>query len=187
MGIRVNWQPTTETDVASYRLERADNYTAAQPDVPWTTLATIPHVIPGPNWDAETSTFFYLDPTGTGVSFYRLTAIDQAYQESLPSPPFQPAVPVPIPSNVVKLDHNYGSPGALRYQTRSGVPVEGALIRVYRKADFDQGKTDQPLAVSLTDARGNWVNHISVSTGFTYTIQFAKEGLYGPDKTEVIA
>jgi hypothetical protein len=86
----------------------------------------------------------------------------------------------------VALNHNYGTPGALRYQTLSGMPVEGAIVRVYRKTDFDQGSYDSAVGVTLTNARGEWANPINVDAGLTYTVQFHKEGLYGPDKVEVV-
>lgn len=181
MGIRVNWQASTELDIASYILERADNLTGA----PWDQLVIVPHVIPGPAWDVPTSTFFYLDATGDTTKYYRLISVDTVAQYSIPSTPFQAVNTAPALPNVVKVDHNFGSPGALRYQTAGGSPVEAAIIRVYRKSDFDLGRTDTPLAITMTDSRGNWVNPISLTTGFTYTVQLAKEGLYGPDKQEI--
>lgn len=74
----------------------------------------------------------------------------------------------------------------MRYQTAGGLPVEAAVVRIYRKADFDQGRYDEPLAITMTNAQGNWTNPISLETGFTYTVQFAKEGLYGPDSREIV-
>jgi hypothetical protein len=182
MGIRVNWAASTELDIASYNLERADNLTGAT----WAVLVNVPHVIPGPAWDALTSTFFYLDSTGDTSKYYRLTAIDTVGQYSVPSTPFQAVSTAPSFPNVVKVDHNYGSSGALRYQTAGGIPVEAAVIRVWKKSDFDAGNTDAPLAITMTNAEGNWVNPLSLTTGFTYTVQFFKEGLYGPDKTEIV-
>lgn len=181
MSIRVNWQPSTEVDIASYILERADNLTGA----PWVQLVIVPHVIPGPNWDVPSLTFFYLDATGDTTKYYRLIAIDTVAQYSVPSTPFQAVSTAPAIPNIVKVDHNYGFPGSLRYQTAGGIPVESAIIRVYRKTDFDLGNTETPLAITMTNVQGNWVNPISLTTGFTYTVQFAKEGLYGPDKTEI--
>jgi len=181
MGIRITWIPSGEADIASYNLERSDTLTA--PD--WALLVNVPHNLTGPNYDAVNSVFWYLDATGTLTEFYRLIAIDTVNQLSVPGTPFQAVSTAPALPNVVAVDHNFGSPGALRYQTAGGSPVEAAIIRVYRKSDFDLGKTDTPLAITMTDARGNWVNPISLTTGFTYTVQMAKEGLYGPDAREV--
>ena len=182
MSIRVNWQASTELDIASYILERADNLTGA----PWVQLVIVPHVIPGPNWDIPTLTFFYLDATGDLTKYYRLISVDTVAQYSVPSTPFQAVATAPAIPNIVKVDHNTPTPGNLRYQTAGGIPVEAAIVRVYYKTAFDLGQTDTPLAVTLTNVQGNWVNPISLTTGFTYVVQFAKEGLYGPDKTEVI-
>jgi hypothetical protein len=181
MGIKVNWAGSTEADIASYNLERADNLTGA----PWTLLVNVVHTIPGPAWDALTSTFFYLDATGDTTKYYRLIAIDTVAQYSVPSTPFQAVSTAPAIPNVVKVDHNTPTAGSLRYQTAGGIPVEAAVVRVYYKSAFDQGQTDTPLAVTMTNVQGNWVNPISLTTGFTYVVQFAKEGLYGPDKTEI--
>jgi len=182
MSITVNWPPNPETDMASYEIQRADNLQSS----PWTVLGTVPSTQSGPNWDPVNHVYIYLDTTGDESKFYRLVAIDTVGNRSVPSTPFQPIPTQPAIPNTVKIDQNYGSVAALRYQTAAGVPVEGALIRVYRKSDFDQGLTDAPLAVGMTNVNGDWVNPIYLTTGFTYVVQFAKEGLYGPDKTEIV-
>jgi len=181
MGIKINWQPSTELDIASYNLERADNLTGA----PWSLIVNIVHNLTGPNFDTLTGTFFYVDATGDLTKYYRLISIDTAAQFSVPSTPFQAAPTAPAIPNVVKVDHNTPTPGNLRYQTAGGIPVEAAIVRVYYKTAFDLGQTDTPLAVTLTNVQGNWVNPISVTTGYTYTIVYAKEGLYGPNSVEI--
>jgi hypothetical protein len=181
MGIRINWRPSTELDIASYNLERADNLTGAT----WALLVNVPHNLVGPNFDVPSGMFFYLDSTGDTTKYYRLISIDTVNQLSVPSTPFQAVSTAPAIPNVVKVDHNYGFMGALRYQTAGGIPVEAAIIRIYTKADFDAGNTDAPLAITMTNSAGNWINPVSLNTGFTYVVQYAKEGLYGPDKIEV--
>lgn len=181
MSVKIVWSPSTNPNIASYDIEKS----AAQGG-PFVFLINIAHVIPGPNYNDVTLSFFHVDVAGTLSDWYRLIAIDALNNRSVPSAPIHPVSSVPTFTNTVSVDHNYGSPGALRYQTASGAPVEGALIRVYEKTLFDQGLTATPLAVTLTDVNGNWVNPISLTTGKTYTVQFAKEGLYGPDKTEII-
>lgn len=183
MSIRINWLPVNAGDVRQYELQRAVNLNGA----PWTVIASIVNDQTGPNYDPSTGTFFYADPLGTADTWYRLIAIDSLGQRSAPSAPFQAPRNEPAVPNNVRLDHNYGSAGALRYQAANGAPVENAIIRVFKKTDFDQGRRDNPLAITLTNSDGNWVNPIFVTTGFTYVVQFAKEGLYGPDKVEVIA
>lgn len=182
MGIKISWHPSTEPDIASYILERAPDITGS----PFVFLAQINHQVPGPNYDPVTNTLWYLDETGDTTKFYRLISVDAVNQQSIPSTPFQAHSATPVPPNNVKVDHNYPTPGNLRYQTTSGLPIEAAYVRVYKKADFDQGRTDVPLAITMTNAQGNWVNPISLTTGFTYVVQFAKESLYGPDKAEIV-
>lgn len=86
----------------------------------------------------------------------------------------------------VKVDHDYGGPGGLQYKTLSGVSVEGASVRIWTKIDFDTGNTDAPLAITLTDAGGEWVDPVFLETGYTYVVQFHKAGAYGPDHTEIV-
>lgn len=181
MSVKVTWSPSTYPTIASYNIERASSSGG-----PYTFLANVVHNLAGANYDAGAGQFFYVDTGGTLSNWYRLVSIDAANNHSVPSAPLEPVSLTPTVTNTVRVDHNYGSPGALRYQTAGGVPVEQALIRVYLKTAFDQGDTDQPLAITMTDANGNWVTPVMLTTGFTYTILFAKQGLYGPDKQEVI-
>jgi hypothetical protein len=182
MGIKITWAPSGEADIASYNLERTDNLTPPS----WTLLVNVPHNLVGPNFDVPNNVFWYLDATGDTTKYYRLISIDTVNQLSVPGMPFQAVSSAPALPNVVKMDHNYPTPGNLRYQTQGGSPVEAAIIRIWKKSDFDAGNTDAPLAITMTNAQGNWVNPISLTTGFTYTVQFFKEGLYGPDKVEVV-
>jgi hypothetical protein len=181
MSVRIQWAPSVHPDIASYDVEHSTTMGGT-----YTLLANVPHNLVGANFDTLTGTFFYVHTTGTLTDWYRLVSIDSLGNHSVPSAPMLPVSSVPTFTNTVKVDHNYGSPGALRYQTAGGIPVEAALVRVYTKSLFDQGITDTPLAVTLTNAQGNWVNPVSLTTGATYVVQFAKEGLYGPDKTEIV-
>lgn len=182
MSIKVSWAPSVEADIASYDLERTDSLATPA----WALLVNVEHDLAGPDYDATAAKFFYLDPDGDVTKYYRLIAIDQAGNRSLPSMPFQAVASGPAIPNTVKVDHNYGTPAALRYQTTGGVPIEGALIRIFRKADFDAGLASVALAVTQTNASGNWVSPVFLTAGFTYTLVFAKEGLYGPDTHEIL-
>lgn len=86
----------------------------------------------------------------------------------------------------VKVDHDYGTPGALRYQTLTAEPVVNANVRVWTKIDFDTGNTSAPIAMTLTDAQGNWVDPIFLEAGTTYVVQFHKPSVFGPDHVEII-
>lgn len=181
MSVRITWAPSAEPDIESYDLERATNING-----PWIDLVNISHNTSGVNFDAVANVFFYEDMAGTASHFYRLTAYDLAGNASAPSAPFHPASPLPPITNTVAVNHNFPTPGNLRYQTSGGVPIEAAIIRVYLKSDFDLGIVELPLATTMTDANGNWINPISLTTGYSYVVQFAKESLYGPDKTEIV-
>lgn len=182
MSVKITWAPSTEPDIASYDLERADNLTGAL----WVLQVNVPHNLLGVNYNTLLGKFFYNDATGDTTKFYRLIAVDQGANRSGPSTPFQAASTAPAIPNTVKVDHNYSVPGNLRYQTIGGAPIEGALIRVFKKTDFDLGLTAVALAVSQTNSRGEWAHPIFLTAGFTYTVLFAREGLYGPDTKEIV-
>lgn len=182
MSIKVSWAPSAEPDIASYDLERADDLLAPV----WTLLINVPHNLLGPNYDSLEGKFFYDDLTGDTTKYYRLYAYDSAANKSQPSTPFQAAATGPAIPNTVKVDHNYPTPTSLRYQTAGGNPIEDAVIRIFKKTDFDLGLTTVALATTKTNARGEWISPVYLTTGFTYTVSFAKEGLYGPDVCEIV-
>lgn len=182
MSIKVTWAPSVEPDVASYDLEWAADLVAPV----WALVANVPNNQSGPNYDTVAGKFFFAHPTGTDSTYYRLFAYDTAGNKSAASTPFKAQSGTPAIPNNVRIDHNYPTPAALRYQTAGGIPIEGAVVRVFKKSEFDVGNTATALATTLTNARGEWVNPIFLTTGFTYTVQFAKEGLYGPDSREVV-
>ena len=80
----------------------------------------------------------------------------------------------------VGIDHNTGSKDALRYVTSGGAGIEGAKVCVY-----SQGDLNTPLGVTFTNKYGRWQSSIQVPVGNTYTITFAKSGLFGPNSVSV--
>ena len=179
MSVRVQWSPNSEGDMSLYLLQSGP--TAAGP---WTQITSIVHDFTGPNYDG--TYFFYVDVAGSLSTFYTVIAVDTLGNQSAPSPPFQPGTPPPDELSAVKIDSDYGSPGALTYRTQSGHPIEAAIIRVYLKTDFDLGNTQNPIAITQTTEHGRWVNPLYLTTGYTYVVQFAKPGLYGPDNVSIV-
>lgn len=109
MSVRVTWQPSSDADIFSYDLERGPSIGG-----PWTLLSNVTHTIPGPNWDAANTVFFYLDNTGTESTYYRLTAIDSVGQRSPVSTPFRVASSaVGIPNLVNTLSISVGEVSSL--------------------------------------------------------------------------
>lgn len=84
MANRVTWLPSTETDIASYRLESSATQTGT-----YAALATITHDLQGADYDSAQGVFFYDHAAGGTSTWYRLIAIDAALNESQPSTPFQ--------------------------------------------------------------------------------------------------
>lgn len=111
MSVKVSWLPSEDADIASYDIERAVSVGG-----PWTFIANVLHVLGGAAWDATTSSFFYLDNSGVGSSWYRLTAIDAVGQRSPTSNPFQPtgAHPQPgVPNLINSLNIQVGDVATL--------------------------------------------------------------------------
>lgn len=109
-----------------------------------------------------------------------LVAIDWSTFEITDGIAFNP----PVFTNTVMVNHDFGSPDAFTYRTSGGSPIQDAQIRCYYKPDFDAGNTDTPLAITLTNSFGQWVSPMYLFPGFTYTLQFFKVGVFGPDKVE---
>lgn len=84
MSVKIRWQASSDPNIASYKLESSPD------NVTWAPLATITHAIPGPNWDATNSCFYYDHAAGTQTTWYRLASVDAAAQQSAWSPAFQP-------------------------------------------------------------------------------------------------
>lgn len=93
----------------------------------------------------------------------------------------------PTFDNTIKLTDNFPLTDDLRYMTPGGSPIENAQIRVYYKADYDAGRLESPVGITMTNAAGRWVTPILVIPGFDYTVQFFKPNEFGPDVATVTA
>lgn len=88
MSNTVYWLPSTDSNIKEYDVARSTAMAG-----PWTPLATVTHAIPGANWDAGASKFFYVDAGGNPTDWYRLIARDTSLQVS-PDSIFQAGVAV---------------------------------------------------------------------------------------------
>lgn len=88
--IRVTWNQATTVGIASYDLQSSTD------NVTFTALASVPHAIPGVNWDATYSVFYYDHATGTALTWYRVAAVDGQGNVSPWSTSFR-ATGTPIP------------------------------------------------------------------------------------------
>jgi hypothetical protein len=175
MANLIKWLPSTEIDIASYKIERGPAATG-----PFSYLTTILHDITDTTIFDGTH-FFYQDTTGTATDWYRLIAVDTSGLESQPSVPFAVASPPPAtPPETVGLTHNYGGVNNLQPVDPSGNPIEGVQIRVYFKTDYDANILNNPIGVTLSDSKGQWGTPIFVAPGFDYVIHFEKPGEFGP-------
>jgi hypothetical protein len=186
MSVRLTWLPNTEADIDHYEWQRAPD--ASGVPGTWADLISIDHDLGGPNYDAPTNRFFYVDLTGTTDHWYRIRAVDTDGNASGWGNPFQSSestTPPPFPNTVV-LNEDFGAENALQYTDPDGAPVDGAQIRVYKKTDYDLENFSAAVGVTTTNATGGWVDPVTVEAGFTYTIQFFKPGAFGPDAQEVV-
>lgn len=96
------------------------------------------------------------------------------------------AVTTSAGSGAVQVDHNYGGADVLAYKTQAGIGIDGAVVRVFLKTDFDMGNTsiNYMVAETSTDINGRWVMALMLSPAI-YSIQFFKQGQYGPDTVNV--
>lgn len=109
MSVRVTWQPSTDPIISSYELDKAAFISG-----PWVPLATVLHLVPGANWDAINTVFFYVDSAGNESTYYRITAVDTLGQRSAASAPFRVATsPLGVPSLVRSIAVPVGDPTAL--------------------------------------------------------------------------
>jgi hypothetical protein len=177
MANRIFWQIPISPDAYQFEIRRAAVATA-----PLTFVARIPVVKSGSNWDSVNSRFFYDDPEGDAATIYQVLAFAGSGDIVADSGPFQPALSHAADLLArTRVDHNYGGTDQLRYVSEGGDGIPNAEIRVYKRADYDQGRTDLPLFRLETDNDGRWVAPVFLEVGFDYTLWYAKSGLYGPN------
>jgi hypothetical protein len=84
------------------------------------------------------------------------------------------------------VDHNTGGVDNLRYVYQMQ-GIDNATIKVYLKTDYDAGNRSDAYvkARSKTKTDGRWQWPVYLDTGFTYSIIFYKQGIYGPTKKDV--
>jgi len=186
MSVTITWLPNTESDIASYDVQRAPD-DAGQPGT-WADLISIDHDLGGPNYDPSSNRFFIVDTTGILTNWYRLRAVDTDGNASGWGNPFQPSestTPPPFP-NTVAINEDYSSTNALQPTDPDGNPLKDVQIRIYKKVDYDLENFEAVVGVTTTLEEGKWQNPVTVEAGYTYTVQFFKPGEYGPNAVEVV-
>lgn len=177
MANRVYFSPPQYVVPVRYQV-----FIAATATSVWNTFGYIPHEIPGPNWDAATSRFFFDDPTGTDATVYRVKALDSLDQVLADTGPFQPDVAITATLAArAKVDHNYGGIDNLRFVTESGASIPDANIRIFRSPDFDAGLRDIPLFIIQTRVDGRWERPVYLEPGMNYTLLFDKPSAYSSE------
>jgi hypothetical protein len=180
MSIRVHWTPSGPP-TASYAVSGAPEASGT-----FLSLGTVSAALDAnPNWDAASSRFFWDDASGTPQSVYRVRAVGPRGEVVADSGVFQPAVVRGGGTeNRRRLDHHHGAQDALRYATGNGVGVPDAEIRVFRAADWDAGRREVAVGVTVTDPDGRWISPLYVEP-LSYVVVFFKAGFYGPNLARV--
>ena len=182
MSVTITWRPNPVADeIVSYTLNKATASTG-----PWTLVYSVPATQSGPYWNATYGVYTYTDLSGDLTTWYQLIAVNALAEDSAPSAPFQAISPTPAIPSTVAVNQDYPTPNNLRYQDANGNPIEGAVIRIFLQVDYNIQNFSNPQAVTVTKADGNWYDTVFLTTGFTYTVQFFKDGLYGPDHVDII-
>lgn len=181
----IRWKPATAPNIVTYVLLYSDTGIAG----PYTELASIMNLPLGPNWDADSSLFFYEDLEAPEYRRYRMSTMDTAgsvYTDTT-SPPFADSNdPYVLPQqNTFPLDENYTGAGAYRYVSPEGVPIEGAIVRVYTHADWHAGLYTKVVGITTTTSTGAWKSPILVEPGNTFVLQYHLPNVYGPDLVEL--
>jgi hypothetical protein len=180
MSVRIAWD-TAQPNLAYFKIESA--YTASGP---WTFKDDVVADRSGPNYDTVGATFFYVDLTGTDTTWYHVISVDRSGLVSAPSVPMQAVPPAPaLDTYQTRVTADYPSVGDLKYVTASGAPVVGAFVRAFYASSYGTPQ-GVPLAVTKTLDDGSWQDPIYLEMGYTYVIEFAKQGAYGPDSKRIV-
>lgn len=175
MSVLVTWNPSTEPDIASYRVERSTTGAFGS----YSELVVIPHNLSGANYDSDIGKFFYQDETGLISYWYRLIAIDEGDNESSPSTPFQ-AISTPAPDSEV-----VGVEIFVKTTDPSPANIEGVNIGIFDPTTF------QVMAMGVTDEDGRAAFLLmgSADPGATYEVRAYKLGVIfrNPFRIDVLA
>lgn len=84
------------------------------------------------------------------------------------------------------VDHDFGGPDRLTYQTAAGVGIGGADVLAYLTAQYDAGYKTREYVVAWTTtvADGTWAKQLMLAPG-GYTLIYNKNGEYGPDRADI--
>lgn len=179
MATRITWEP------GSGPFDYFEIRTAESPTGTFQLEAVIVASKPGPGWDATAARFYYDDLDGTDNTVYRIKGVYDngvVFDSGMVQPE---ASKTALLQAKVRLDHDTGYPNAFQYVSPNGQPIEGGVVRVFKKPDWDAGRRTLALAIVQTDTQGQWLSPAWVSPGMTYTLVFEKEGMFGPDAVEV--
>lgn len=178
-GVRIYWEPAPDSDVERYEVYRGTVAGGV------TLFDTVPHAVPGPNYDDKLARF-YLDDTDAGTYVYRVVAVSQTGVAIGDTGVFYANSAQSVDLRMfVKVDHNYGLVDALRYVSPGGAGIPYAKVFVFKTADYAAGRRDAPVATTETLVDGRWREACYLTPGLDYTIVFFKQSEYGPNAVTV--
>lgn len=93
----------------------------------------------------------------------------------------------PTFNNTIKVNHDFPLSDDLRYITAGGSPIADAQVRMYLKADYDAGRLESPVGITMTKADGRWATTLLAVPGYSYVVRFEKPNEFGPNITTIVA
>jgi len=181
---QIKWKPNLAPNIVAYEILKSDNGR----DGDYTVLVQVLHQIPGANYNEDGAYFFYNDEE-ISYRYYRIRTLDRygnTAEDEAPTPFQAGNNPVETPTmHTTALNEDTGGENNLQYVTAGGTPVDEAVVRVYKKIDWDVQNLASVVGSTITNASGGWLNPVFVEPGETYTIVYHKPNLYGPDTKEV--
>lgn len=179
MATRISWDPGTE-EVDFYEVKSAPSVTGT-----FSLLAIVQDDRTSPNWNTQTARFTYADNDGVDTTIYRVQGFTNG-SLSYDSGPLQSEVSqAALLQTRTRVDHNYLYPNAYQYIEPGGAPINEAIVRVFTKPDWDALRRDVALFVTKTNAQGQWVSPFWLEPGMQYVLVFQKDGVCGPDISEI--
>ena len=85
----------------------------------------------------------------------------------------------------VRVDQNYPDVDDLTVVDEDGIPVEGAVIRIFDHTAFFANQVDTWEAETITDINGYWVDPVYLEELRSWVVHIEKPTMYGPEHWEI--
>ncbi len=174
MSQRIYWYPPTDLSPDVYTVHYYDEGNVER------LLATVPHVVPGPYWEAVARRFSFEDPSGTDSTRYRVRALGPQSVLYGDTGPFQSSAATGARmATRVKVDADFGGVNELQLVTPEGQPIPDADVRFFLATEWDANRRDVAQYVVQTNAQGRMKSPVWLEPGLQYVLIFERTGAPG--------